>query len=82
MIVGPNARKSDSVPLPRLGIGRKMRRQDLDRDGAIQARVTRPVHFPHAARAQRRLNFIEGPSFMSEARAIRARNYSPRGTSL
>ena len=41
-----------------LEIRRKMRRQDLDRDGAIQARVARTIHLTHAACAKRRLNFI------------------------
>ena len=48
--------------LPGIKIGGKMRRQDLDRDGAIQARVPGAIHLAHAASAQRRLNFI-GPEF-------------------
>ena len=35
-----------------------MSRQNLDCDRAIQPRVTRAIHFSHAARTQRRLDFI------------------------
>ena len=45
-----------------LEVGRKMRRQDFDRYSALQAGVASAIHFAHAARAQRRLNFI-GPEF-------------------
>ncbi len=31
----------------------KMRRKNLDSDGAVQARVSRPIHFPHSASTQR-----------------------------
>lgn len=47
-----------------LGIIGEMRGQDLDRDGAVEARITRAIHFAHAARAQPRLDFIR-----SEVRA-------------
>ena len=41
-----------------LEIGRKMRRQDLHRHGAIQTRVARAINLTHPARAQRGLNFV------------------------
>jgi len=44
--------------LPGIGIVRKMTRQDFDRDRAIEPRVTCAIHLAHAARAERRLNFI------------------------
>lgn len=46
----------------RVGILRQMRGQNFYRDIAIEPRVPRPIHFPHAARAQRRDNFIR-PKF-------------------
>ena len=36
--------------LPRLRVAGDLRRQHLDRDAAIQPRVPRPIHLPHAAR--------------------------------
>ncbi len=45
-------------PLARLGIARHVRRQDLDRDGAIQARVAGFVDLAHAARAKGGLNLV------------------------
>ena len=42
-----------------LRIGRELRRQNFDRDGAIEARVARPIDFAHAARANERDNFID-----------------------
>jgi hypothetical protein len=41
-----------------LRILRKMTRQDLDRDRAIESRIARTIHFAHAASAQRRLDFV------------------------
>jgi hypothetical protein len=43
-------------------IGGQMRRQDLDRDGAIQARVERAIHLSHAACSQWRLDFVRSES--------------------
>ena len=45
-------------PLTELRIGRERRRKDFDGDRAIQAGVTRSVHFAHAARADGGLDFI------------------------
>jgi hypothetical protein len=39
-------------PLAELGF------RDFDGDDAVQARVAGPVHFPHAARPDRRFNLI------------------------
>jgi hypothetical protein len=39
--------------LAQVGAGREVRGEHLDRDGAIQPRVTRAVHLPHAAGAER-----------------------------
>jgi hypothetical protein len=36
----------------------KMCGQDFDGDGAVEPGIARPIHFAHAAGAQRRLNFI------------------------
>ena len=37
---------------------REIRGQDLDGDGPLQARVSRAIHFAHAASAQRREDFV------------------------
>ena len=42
-----------------LRIGRELRRQNFDRDRAIEARVARPIDFAHAARANERDDFID-----------------------
>jgi len=39
-------------------IAAEIRGQDLDRNLAPGSRILGPVHFPHAARAQRRRDFI------------------------
>src|SRR5690349_4627416 len=39
-----------------LGIGREIRRQELDRDGAAEAGVDCPVHFAHATGGNQGLN--------------------------
>jgi len=41
-----------------LRIRRQRVRQDLDRHRAIEARIARPIHLPHAARAEGRLDLI------------------------
>ena len=38
--------------LPPLRIGRELRRQDLDRDVALQPLVSRPVDLSHASRSE------------------------------
>jgi hypothetical protein len=43
---------------PQLRALREMRREDFDGDGAIKACITRPIHFTHAARAQRTENLV------------------------
>ena len=48
--------------LLRFGIGREMRRQNFHSDRALEPRVAGAVHLAHAARAERRLNFIR-PKF-------------------
>jgi len=35
-----------------------MGRKNLDGDRTVEARIARPIHFAHAARAQRRENLI------------------------
>ena len=49
---------------------RQMLRQRLDRDGAVQARVERPVHLSHAARGDECLHFVgtEGASHQPAGR--------------
>ena len=49
------------TPQP-LGIAGKSCRQHLDRDLAVEPRITSPIHLTHAARAQRRLDLIR-PEF-------------------
>src|SRR5579859_3577109 len=44
--------------LAALRIGGEMRRQNLDGDASVQARIACAVHFPHPARAERGKNFI------------------------
>ncbi len=44
--------------LAQFGAAREMRGQNFDRDDAIEARVTRFVHFSHSARADGGENFI------------------------
>ena len=39
-------------------VGGKMRRQDLDGDGSVEAGVLGAIDFSHATRAKRGLNFI------------------------
>jgi hypothetical protein len=43
-----------------LGVGGEMRRENFDRDRAVQARVGRFVDLAHPARTQRRYDFV-GP---------------------
>ena len=45
-------------PLAELRVGGEALGQDLDRDGAIEARVARLVDLAHAARADRRRDFV------------------------
>src|SRR5262249_32091717 len=45
-------------PLAELRIAGERLREDLDRDSAVEARVARLVHLPHAARAERREDFV------------------------
>ena len=42
----------------RIGVGRKIARQNFDRDVALQARVLRAIHLAHAARADGHENFV------------------------
>src|SRR5258707_276821 len=44
------------------GIFGEMRRKNFDGDSTVQARVSRAVNFPHAARAKRRKDFVR-PEF-------------------
>ena len=41
-----------------LGVGRQLRRENLHRDRAVQARVARPIHLAHAPGADERNHFI------------------------
>ena len=49
---------------------RKMRGENFDRNGTIEARVEAAVNFSHAARAQRRLDFIR-PKFRASSQRHR-----------
>ena len=51
--------------LLQLRVGRKVCRQHLDRNRSLQASIEGAIHFAHAARAQRRKNFI-GTEFGTE----------------
>jgi len=51
-------------------IGGEVRRQDLDSDSAVEARVLRAIHLTHAAGAERRFNFVRTESCAS-SRALR-----------
>ena len=58
--------------LPGLGAFGKMRRQNLDRNGAVEAHVAGTVHFTHAACTERRDNFVRTEfSPRSEPHALR-----------
>ena len=46
-------------PRQALGVSGERVRQDLDRDLAIQLRVRRPIHLPHAAFADLRGDFVD-----------------------
>src|SRR5215469_7138275 len=53
-----------------------MRRQDLDGDRALQARIACAIHLTHPARAQRRADFVRH-QFCTRAKAhLCARDYS------
>ena len=41
-----------------LRIGRDMLGHDFDRDFAVEPQIARAIHFAHAARAERRQNFV------------------------
>ncbi len=58
MIQRRNSARLALEPLLGLRILRKMRRQNLDSHGAVEARVARAIHLAHAARSERRLDFI------------------------
>ena len=49
-------------PLAELRVAGEVRRQDLDRDGAIETRVARLVDLAHPARAERRHDFVRTES--------------------
>ncbi len=54
-------RDGTSFPLEALfgfWIFREMRRENFDRNRAIQTSVARAIHFAHAASSQRRLDFV------------------------
>src|SRR5579872_33395 len=55
------------------GVRRKVRRQNLDCDRAVEPRVARPIHLSHAACTERRLDFV-GPQFAAR------REWHSRGT--
>jgi len=45
-------------PGQRVGIGRNRRREDLDRNVAVELSIPRPVDLPHSTRAQRREDLV------------------------
>jgi len=47
----------------------KMRRKNLDSDGAVQARVPRPIYFPHSTSTQRSDDLVR-----AQSRAVRQRH--------
>lgn len=49
-------------PLLPIGIGGDVRREDFDRDGAIETCVARPQDLPHPAGANERDDFISAES--------------------
>jgi hypothetical protein len=49
-------------PHETLGIERERIRENLDGNGAFQVRVRRAIHLAHAARANRRLDFVRTKS--------------------
>ena len=58
MIESGRRHRFEAETLPRIWIGSQARRQDLDGDLTIEARVARAVHHAHAALADRAENFV------------------------
>jgi len=56
------------VPLAQLRLLRKVRRQNLDGDDSIEARVTRAVHFTHPARSNQGKSFVRAQTLTWEDR--------------
>jgi len=72
-------------PCDALGVLRECSGQDLDRDVAVELRVPRPVHLPHATSADWRVDLV-WPQTRSACQAHRAGNFrfnaSRRGATL
>jgi hypothetical protein len=64
MVQGRNRTCFAFKPLLCVRIGRKMCRKDLNRDRALQPRITSAIHFAHAAGAERRDDLI-WPEFVA-----------------
>ena len=60
------------------GVGGERRRQNLDRDVAIEPRVARPVDFAHPARAERRHDLVRAEPCAGAIDISGRRDYSPR----
>ena len=58
MVEGGNRPRLAFKPFPEVRVRRDIRRQDFDRDAAIQACVARFVDFAHAARTDERDDFV------------------------
>jgi hypothetical protein len=62
------------------GVGRERAGEHFDRDVAIEARVSRSVHFAHAARAKRRDDFVGTKTRPRFERHVNAEFYLRRAT--
>jgi hypothetical protein len=72
-------------PRPPLRVGRPCRRQDLDRDVALQARVLRAVHLAHSACPERTEDLVGAePGTRGEAHEVlpRVEGPAPRGAQI
>ena len=71
-------RASFSKRFRRSRIGGELRRQDLDRDLALEPRVPRPIHLAHPARAERRQGSRRARG-ASPAESVTLRSVAPIG---
>ena len=62
MIQRANGPRLTLKALAQIRVGRQVRRQDFDCDGPIKPCVSGLIDFPHAARAERGLNFVRPES--------------------
>ena len=57
-------------PCKPIGIGRERRRQDLDRDRALQSRVRRSKHLPHSAFANLARHVVDAEAGAGSERQV------------